>query len=79
MNKLAESVAGILRETTVTRLLLEGGATPAAVMHAMGWTRLQVREAPAPGVSVLRPPNAAGPALFIKPGSYAWPREIWPG
>ena len=79
VKKLADTVSDILRMTSVSRLLTEGGATTAAVMQARGWTRLQACAAPASGISVLRPAGAAGPWLFIKPGSYAWPPEIWPG
>ena len=76
---LANTVVRILRGTQVTRILSEGGATTAAVMQAMGWTRLQATESAALGVGVLRPVGANGPQLFIKPGSYDWPKEIWPG
>ena len=79
VQKLAETVSGILGRAPVSRLLMEGGATTAAVMHAAGWTRLQAWAAPDPGVGVLRPAGAAGPLLVIKPGSYPWPPEIWPG
>ncbi len=77
--QLAETVGRILRDATVERLLLEGGATAAAVVHAQGWTRLIAGTEAAPGVGVLRPFDLDRPWLFIKPGSYAWPREIWPG
>jgi uncharacterized protein YgbK (DUF1537 family) len=79
VDQLARSVAGVLRDTTVTRLLLEGGATAAAVMRAMGWTRLRAEEGSAQGVGGFRPLSPGAPMLFIKPGSYPWPREIWPG
>lgn len=78
VGKLSDAVVQILRETNVTCLLSEGGATTAAVMRAMGWTRLEAIKIPAFGVSTMRPVGATGPMFFIKPGSYPWPREIWP-
>ena len=79
VGQLAVSVAAILHEARPARLLLEGGATTAAVMRALGWTRLRACEVSAQCVGVLRPADPAGPLLFIKPGSYPWPAEIWPG
>jgi uncharacterized protein YgbK (DUF1537 family) len=79
VQRLAETVVGILGKTTLTRVLIEGGATTAAVMKAAGWTRLLACAAPDPGIGVLRPAGAVGPLLFIKPGSYDWPEAIWPG
>jgi len=78
--ELAEAAATLVRgENKIVALLLEGGATARAVMNRLGWTRLQACQVSTQGVGVLRPANAAGPLLFIKPGSYAWPPEIWPG
>jgi uncharacterized protein YgbK (DUF1537 family) len=76
--QLAESVAAILRQSPVDRLLLEGGATSAAVIAALGWTRLRAEEVADSGVGVLRPATAAAPLLVIKPGSYPWPAAFWP-
>lgn len=78
VSTLAQTVSGVLRQTTVNRLLLEGGATTAAVMRAMGWTRLRASEVSAQGVGILQSLSAPFPTLLIKPGSYPWPDEIWP-
>jgi uncharacterized protein YgbK (DUF1537 family) len=78
VNELASAVGIILRETSVKRLLSEGGATSAALMRTMGWTRLKVSAAAAGGVGVLRPEGLCAPMLFVKPGSYPWPDAIWP-
>lgn len=79
VQELAGVVGQILRMTPVTRVLSEGGATTAAVMAAMGWTRLEATEISAPGIGVLRPVGVIiAPQLFVKPGSYDWPKEIWP-
>ena len=78
VRQLAVTVAEILRETLVSRLLLEGGATAAAIVQALGWTRLRACNFPFQGVGVVQPVNSPGPILFIKPGSYSWSKEIWP-
>jgi uncharacterized protein YgbK (DUF1537 family) len=78
VRKLAEASAGVLREATVTRMLLEGGATAAAVVRELGWMRLLACEASAPGIGTLQPLEADAPILSIKPGSYDWPAGFWP-
>ncbi len=78
VGQLAASVAAILRQTMPARLLLEGGATTAAVMRALGWTRLRASEISAQGIGVLRSARSGSPLLCIKPGSYPWPPELWP-
>jgi hypothetical protein len=78
VSTLAQSVADVLRQTVVTDLLLEGGATTAAVMRTMGWTRLRATEISLQGMGVFEPDAAQKPRLLIKPGSYPWPEEIWP-
>jgi len=62
----------------VATLLAEGGATAATICDRIGWSRFTVSDRSPAGVGVLAPlvPGAA-PRVFIKPGSYAWPKEIW--
>jgi uncharacterized protein YgbK (DUF1537 family) len=79
VNELASVVAIILQETNATRVLCEGGATSAALMRTMGWTRLNVSATTAGGIGVLQPVGSGAPRLFVKPGSYPWPKAIWPG
>jgi uncharacterized protein YgbK (DUF1537 family) len=55
------------------QLFIEGGATAAAALDALGWTELAVLASLAPGVITLRPVAAPDIALTIKPGSYPWP------
>jgi uncharacterized protein YgbK (DUF1537 family) len=76
-SQLAGTVAAILRETPVEQLLLEGGATAAAVIAALGWTRLHAELSSEPEVGVLRPVGATAPLVVIKPGSYPWPAAYW--
>jgi uncharacterized protein YgbK (DUF1537 family) len=71
-------VERLLKTGYVSRVHAEGGATAAAIVRRMGWTRLRVREVLAPGVVALVPVGSPGLELTIKPGSYRWPEE-WHG
>ncbi len=75
---LSDTVAALLRTASVNRLMLEGGATAAAVISALGWTRLSA-VAGSDDMAVLKPAGSDSPHMFIKPGSYAWPQSLWPG
>ena len=75
--QLARAAADVLRDNSVERLLLEGGATAAAVVHELGWTRLCACKVAAPGIGTLRPFELAAPIVSIKPGSYDWPAGLW--
>jgi uncharacterized protein YgbK (DUF1537 family) len=79
--QLAESIAAVIRATSITTMGIEGGATAAAILRTMGWTRLTALPSPdLDGVTALRPIGATAPAplLLVKPGSYPWPDRIWP-
>jgi hypothetical protein len=76
-NQLARAGAQVLRDISVERLLLEGGATAAAVVRELGWTRLCACEVAAPGIGTLQPFGLAAPIVSIKPGSYDWPAGLW--
>jgi uncharacterized protein YgbK (DUF1537 family) len=56
-------------------LLVEGGETVRAFSDAMGWANWHVQNSPYPSVASLIAPN--GQRLLVKPGSYAWPDEMW--
>ena len=75
---LARACAAVLLKVPVTRILLEGGATAAAVVRALGWSRLCAQEASPAGIGTLRPLPSMSPIVSIKPGSYEWPAELWP-
>lgn len=74
---LSDTVAALLRPKPPGRLLLEGGATAAEIIRALGWTRLSAL-AVSGDVAVLRAVGTESPQLFIKPGSYPWPESLWP-
>lgn len=77
VESLAGCVAGVLHHGHIDRLLLEGGATAAAVVRRLGWTRLRACRPPAPGVGAFTPHTPPRSRLFIKPGSYPWPEDLW--
>jgi uncharacterized protein YgbK (DUF1537 family) len=66
-----------LNNSAVKTLLIEGGATAAAIAENFGWTRFAVTARAPAGVGVLQPIGAQAPLVVVKPGSYPWPREIW--
>jgi uncharacterized protein YgbK (DUF1537 family) len=57
-------------------LLIAGGATSAAVLRELGWTRLQVIHLWGPGVVSLQPSAAPDCIVTLKPGSYPWPASL---
>ncbi len=70
----------------VERLLVEGGATTAALVQQFGWQRFEALAPVADGITPLVPLSGiaigCGTAiprftLFSKPGSYAWPADLW--
>lgn len=73
----ATVAADLHRQGALKHLIIEGGATAAAAVHALGWSELTVVHEWAPGVASLRPPHPKDVYLTIKPGSYAWPDELW--
>ncbi|MCJ7544918.1 MAG: four-carbon acid sugar kinase family protein [Phycisphaerae bacterium] len=74
---LAELAAAVLDRCGVKQVYVEGGATAAALARRMGWGRFAALGELAPGVVALQVLGAGGPVLTMKPGSYAWPEELW--
>ena len=75
---LATAAAGQIRTGNVSQVFCEGGATAAALMKVMSWTRFRVIPGAPAGIGALEPVDTTGLRLFIKPGSYPWPEEVWP-
>jgi uncharacterized protein YgbK (DUF1537 family) len=78
---MADAVVRICeREPTIGRLLIEGGATAAAIADRAGWTTLVVTGELAGGVVSVRPDGAAWRStnVVLKPGSYSWPTGTVP-
>jgi uncharacterized protein YgbK (DUF1537 family) len=74
---MGEVVRRVLAERAVAGIFVEGGATAMALVQALDWKRLVAQRELAPGVVALRAPGDANPVLVIKPGSYAWPEEVY--
>ena len=51
-------------------LIIEGGATAWATLHALGWTEFEIVAQIAPGVVQMSATN--GTLVTLKPGSYPW-------
>jgi len=73
----AEFVKRLLSENTLNHLVVEGGATAAAISETAGWTSFDVVGEWATGVIALRPTKAPQILFTIKPGSYTWPEILW--
>ncbi len=76
---LAAAALRIARNVTITRWLLEGGATAQAIFDALGLHRLHVGTVQETGLAELLSDRDSPTRYFVKPGSYAWPPAIWPG
>jgi riboflavin biosynthesis pyrimidine reductase len=78
LSRLAAWVAALMEATPVATVLAEGGATAAAIAEQLGWKRFCVVQTAPSGVGVLQPLDCSdAPNFLIKPGSYAWPDDIW--
>jgi uncharacterized protein YgbK (DUF1537 family) len=72
---LAEIAALVIADAKPDHVYAEGGATAAALVRQLGWSRMKVLEERAPGVITLTLPGRSKPLLTIKPGSYpGWPK-----
>jgi uncharacterized protein YgbK (DUF1537 family) len=74
---LVASVAPSLRARHVDQLLVEGGATAAALFESLGWSRFQTLGELAVGVVALRPIGNPDIVVITKPGSYDWPTMLY--
>lgn len=73
VNYLAAIVEVILQACPISHIMVEGGATVAALVNKLEWQRMRVWHAFAPGVVGLQLSGTDGPLLTVKPGSYVWP------
>lgn len=73
----ARAVRQVLRHSPVRALLVEGGATAAAILTELGHAQWEVAGELQRGVGVLRP-RGKQLDLVLKPGSYPWPERLLP-
>jgi uncharacterized protein YgbK (DUF1537 family) len=80
LDLLACAARMVCERVTPDLVLVEGGATAAALLDEFPWDRWRIQKEWAPGVVELCGPDRSGPALVLKPGSYPWPeaiRRLW--
>jgi uncharacterized protein YgbK (DUF1537 family) len=75
---LAGVASHLIADRAFTHLMIEGGATAAAITRALDWNELRLHYAWSPGVASLRPASAPHFTLTLKPGSYPWPAALAP-
>lgn len=73
---LGELTARVLARIQIDHLIIEGGATAAAIALRLGWSRLAVVAEWESGTVSLQPDIPDAPVLTVKPGSYPWPATI---
>lgn len=73
---MARLVECVLGHTTLFELFIEGGGTADAIVDRMAWDTLNVRGEYRAGVVCASVPGEAL-RITIKPGSYAWPDNVW--
>jgi uncharacterized protein YgbK (DUF1537 family) len=76
--QLVQVAEGVLGQTEIPRVFVEGGATAVSLARRLGWSRLSVVEEFAPGVVALGDARSdpGDRVLIMKPGSYAWPETL---
>ncbi len=62
----------IAKSTTLSELIIEGGATAHSAIKALGWTRFHISNVIGPGIVRMQCLDATATHLTIKPGSYDW-------
>ncbi len=73
---MAQAVKEILNQHDITEILIEGGATAAAIIEAMQWQYFKPIASFAQGVIRMQCENTPT-YLTLKPGSYDWPTAVW--
>lgn len=67
---MAEMTRLLVARHRPDHLIIEGGATAWATLHALGWTTFEIQRQVAPGVVQMSATN--GTLVTLKPGSYPW-------
>jgi uncharacterized protein YgbK (DUF1537 family) len=73
---LSTVVEFVLDRSSIGHLLVEGGATAAALIQRLNWQKMRVKYELAPGVVCMQVVGKRCPLLTMKPGSYVWPDDI---
>lgn len=67
----------IVDRVNLSELFVSGGGTADAIIERMAWDTLNVLGEYQAGVVCAGIAGTEGPTVTIKPGSYAWPENIW--
>jgi uncharacterized protein YgbK (DUF1537 family) len=73
---LVSVARAVLHGLPIGHVFAEGGATAVALARQMGWSRLRVTAALAPGVVTLSPQDGSSMLFTMKPGTYLWPQTL---
>lgn len=73
----ARCVRELVTRGALEHVIVEGGATAAAIARELGWRELRMVHEWSHGVASLRPVNQPAVTLTMKPGSYSWPGTLW--
>jgi uncharacterized protein YgbK (DUF1537 family) len=76
---LAKAAREIGERSGVRRWFLEGGATASAVLGAMKCHRFPLGDPMPHGCAELLSADDSTLRWYVKPGSYVWPEQLWPG
>lgn len=74
---MASVIQGVMQQTHVNELVIEGGATASSIIEKLHYERFYPSQELAQGVLRMKVQEAAGLHLTMKPGSYQWPASIW--
>jgi uncharacterized protein YgbK (DUF1537 family) len=77
LKNLTSAAFNVICDGKVDHLFIDGGATAAAMCRQLKWSRFAVARELASGVVELRT-SGHSTTLTLKPGSYAWPDEVFP-
>lgn len=79
LTQLAAAAQGLGQRLSIQRWLLEGGATANAILKATGRLRFPLGNPMPHGCAeLLAGSGDPEQRWYVKPGSYPWPREVWP-
>ena len=76
-DSIAELISLLMIESELQELVIEGGATASAILKKLEITRLIPVHQYTHGVIRMKVENKPNINITMKPGSYAWPEEVW--
>lgn len=74
--ELAAIAQRAVHEDQVKHLVIEGGATAAAIADSLSWRSFRVVHEWSPGIVTMQPDGHPGLQVTLKPGSYPWPNAL---